>query len=174
MNALCCLLAATCLAGVRPNDRPRPDVPDRDVELAVAGLEPFSKDTDFLSLPDFHRQRHGLKPDLVITRVVLEPAEPRPGDTVQATIFYKNIGGKTAKSFYLHLAPGSVSSGGFGLGGDYAQAEPGEEKEYSWGALRAPEAGTHTLLFSIDPERTVDESNRRNNSFTIYLRVTER
>jgi hypothetical protein len=122
-------------------------------------------------LKDYWRSRHHLKPDLVISRVVLYPAEPKVGEPIQAVHYYKNIGGKDARNFYLRQAPGPLGAGGFGLGGDHASLSAGQEKKYHWGALRATEAGTFTLSFDIDPGQAVDESNRRNNRIDVTVRI---
>jgi hypothetical protein len=165
------LIAVAALTIAVPVPRARPEIRDPEFVLATAGLRPFTPETDNRSLEEFFRLVHPLKPDLVITRVVFEPAQPKLGDLVGATIYYKNIGGKPAASFYLRLEPGTLDTGGFGLGGDYARLAPGEEKPYSWGAIRATKSGRHTLTFSIDPHGEVDESNRRNNRFIIQIEV---
>jgi len=168
------LLAITtfAFAAPAPVPRPRQESRDSDAALATAGLKPFTPETDNRSLEEFRRLVHPLKADLVITRVVLSPAQPKVGELIGATIFYKNIGGKRAEQFYLHQEPGTLNKGGFGLGGTYAQLAPGEEKQYSWGAIKATKVGLHTLTFSIDPHGSVDESNRRNNRYSIRVRVT--
>jgi hypothetical protein len=123
-------------------------------------------------MEEFWRVVHPRKADLIITRVVLEPARPKVSDLIGATIYYKNIGGKPARRFYLRLEPGPFDAGGFGLGGDYAHLEPGQEKPYSWGALRATKAGVFTLIFSINPEGSVDESNKKNNAHRVEVQVS--
>jgi hypothetical protein len=145
--------------------------PSPDDALATAGLTPFTPETNNLSLADFRRLLHPLKTDLVITKVVFEPARPKAGEIIGTTIYYKNIGGKPAKSFYLRKEPGTLGTDGFGLGGDYAQLAPGQVKAYRWGGIKAVKAGMHTLVFSIDPEGTVDESNEKNNRHVARLQI---
>jgi hypothetical protein len=145
--------------------------PMSNADLATAGLRPFTPETGNLSLADFKRLIHPLKADLVITKVVLSNERPKVGELIGATIFYKNIGGKQAKNFYLREEPNTLGEGGWGLGGDYAQLAPGQEKQYTWGAIRAKTVGVHTLTFSIDPNGSVDESNRRNNRLIIRVKV---
>jgi CARDB len=163
------LIAVAALTIAVPVPRARPEIRDAEFALATAGLRPFTPETGNRSLEDFWRLVHPLKPDLVITRVVFEPAQPKLGESLAATIYYKNIGGKPAADFYLRLEPGTLNTGGFGLGG--GRLAPGEEKPYSWGGIRATTAGRHTLTFSIDPHGAVDESNRRNNQFIVQIEI---
>src|SRR5262245_13641566 len=107
------MIAVTGIALAAPAPRPRPERLPTDAELAVAGLKPFTPETDNLSLEEFRRVVHPRKADLVITRVVLSPAQPRVGDTIGVTIYYKNIGGKLAEQFYLTQEPGTLGEGGF-------------------------------------------------------------
>jgi hypothetical protein len=165
------LLVAGLLA-LRAAPLPFPK-PTPDDALATAGLTPLTAETGNLSLAEFKRQLHPLKPDLVITRVVFEPARPKVGALIGTIIYYKNIGGKPAKNFCLRKEPGTLGTDGFGLGGDYAQLAPGQEKPYHWGAIKAAKAGAHTLDFSVDPEGTVEESNEKNNRHAARLHIDE-
>src|SRR5690242_14177030 len=125
MHAIAKCVLTAALLGVAIPAPPRPI--DADYALGVEGIKPFSAETEQMSLRDYWTFVHPRKPDLVITKVVLVPAQPKVGDAIQATIWYKNIGGVAAKRFYLRLEPNPLSSGGFGLGGDFAQLAPGEE-----------------------------------------------
>jgi hypothetical protein len=173
MHTLGCLLVAAALTADVPGDPGWSEIEEQepDFVVATAGLQPFTPETNYLSLKDYWRRFHHRKPDLVITKVVLVPAKPKVGEPIQAVLYYKNIGGKDARSFYLRQAPGPLGAGGFGLGGDHASLSAGQEKKYYWGALRATKAGTFTLSFDIDPRQTVDESNRRNNRFDVTVRI---
>ena len=171
----CCLVAASAMGLEVPETRRSFTVRESDFALATAGLQPFTPETNDLSLRDWWRQFHQRKPDLIISKVILEPREPKVGESFAATLYYKNIGGKTATRFYLARLPGPFGQAGFGLGGDYARLDPGEEKPYiGFGGTAPKEPGLYTLVFLIDPNREVDESNHHNNRFAVTIRVVPR
>ena len=108
-------------------------------------------------------------PDLVITAVTFTPAQPKVGEGVQPTIFYRNVGRKAAANFDLYQS--EPISLGWGLGGSVLKA--GEKAKYLWGGVGFTKPGRYKFVFSIDGANTVAEANESNNAYTIHVDVGE-
>jgi len=140
-------------------------------DLSIAGLKPFTQNTNYMSLRGHEKYLQNLKPDLIISKVEFRPDSVKAGILIQPIVYYKNVGGAVATNFYLSLAPNDLNEGGLGLGGDFASLSPGQEKSYLWAGMRAKEPGTYTFTFSIDPKHEVDELDEQNNELTVTLHV---
>jgi micrococcal nuclease len=152
--------SSTPLENALPN-RPQPPPPSTPTALATPPATPPATP---LAKP---------RADLIISQVVFDPARPKVGQALQPIVYYKNIGNKTAKDFYIGLAANALTAGGFGLGGDFAVLAPGEEKKYYWGGLQPQKAGKFELSFTVDLKNDIVESNEGNNSLVVTLEVVE-
>ena len=140
-------VSSLALAAQGPVPRQTEESRALDIALATAGLIPFTPETNNRSLEEFRRLLHPLKADLVITKVVLDPAQPKVGDLIGATIYYKNIGGKPAEQFYLHQEPDTLGKGGFGLGETMLDCAGGREAVFVGGDPGDESWGTYADVY---------------------------
>lgn len=117
-----------------------------------------------------------VNPDLIVGRIVLNPVQPKPGDSVTFTAEIKNQGLKATlqPSFNVGFkVDPSVNNNLIGTATHQGPVQPGETVTVTGSAAWTAQKGTHAVMAVVDPEGQLEESNKQNNHGTLYTAVRE-
>lgn len=113
-------------------------------------------------------------PDLTVSRIVLNPAQPQPGDAVTFTADITNQGLTATQQSSFHVGfkvDPSVNAAFAGTASHQGTVQPGETVTVTGSAAWTALEGTHAVMAVIDPEGLLEESNKQNNAKTVYTAV---
>jgi len=110
-------------------------------------------------------------PDLAISRgdVTLQPAVPRPGETLQIAATVMNLGQQRADQVIVRLYEGETGNGGQRVGEQRIEtllAQTGTTVSFTY---TAPEGEATKLHIVIDPDNAIQEKTKDNNRAVIDL-----
>ncbi|MEK3914272.1 CARDB domain-containing protein [Paenibacillus sp. FSL H7-0331] len=116
------------------------------------------------------------KPDLVIERVTLHPAAPKPGDQVTFTAHIKNQGlvSTNESTFNVNFkVDPSVNAATVSSAVYMGILQSGEMAAVTGNAVWSAVKGTHAVAATVDSEGHVEESNKQNNENIYYAAIQE-
>ena len=119
----------------------------------------------------------GGQPELVVTRVALDPSNPAAGDVFSAIVTVTNQGTTTSSAGWLDVWSDQPS-----VQACYAESDayvalgalaPGASATYTVGNLSAGIAGTQMLRAFVDSYCQTTESNEGNNQYTLTYTIPD-
>ncbi len=143
-----------------------------DMEVEINGQMEIIEDVPQPGRTDLCSLRHRMGHDLTVVAdsIVLDPADPVPGETVliQATVM--NDGELPAQNLPVQFYDGDPETGGTLIGEVVMRnliAGSSQVAQMSWGV---PDDGTsHAVYVTVDPALSYDDRNRANNTVSSWF-----